>query len=317
LSLAVDAQEITNTTVAAVRAGRADEKEERYRIGYQDVLEVIVYTVKNRPVISQSVNVSPDGTIRLPAIEAVPAVCKTERELASDLMQAYGKDYLRTPFVSVRAVEQRSQSFAVIGAVEKPGLYYINQKVTLLQLLSFAGGPDAEKAGTKLIVARTGSNSTCRRADEAVAGAAADAELQVFQYNIKDVLSTKQNLLMKPGDIVSVLDADVIYVYGNVNKQGAVKLTRPLTLRQAIASAEGFAPASKKDRIKILRQKEGTTEWDPIEFNLKEIDNGKVPDPLLLPNDIVAVSEDSVKSILRTVGKSLSGGLSGVFYRIP
>jgi polysaccharide biosynthesis/export protein len=312
----IAAQEAQNPNVATVKAVDVRKSDERYRIGYQDVLSVTVFTTQ--PRFAETVSVAPDGTIRLSRIpDPISVVCKTEQELASEITELYKRHVFKNPFVSVRAVEQRSQAVAVIGAVVKPGLYYLNQKATLLQMLSFAGGHDVQKAGTKLIVARTGSNSTCQQDLQTTADSAKEDDIEVFQYSIKDVLQNDQNPWMQPGDIISVLDADVVYVYGNVNKQGEIKLTRPLTLRQAIATAGGFAPSSKKDKIKILRQKQGSAEWEPIIFDLKEIDGGKVQDPFLLPNDIVAVSEDSMKSILRTVGRSLTGGIPSIFYRIP
>lgn len=313
--LEISAQGTASPTAPNITPVSLINKDERYRIGLQDMLEVTVFTTQ--PRIAQTVNVSPDGTIRLPRLEsAVSVICKTEYELAEEIKERYKKIYVN-PFVNVRAVEQRSQSFAVIGAVEKPGSFYLNRKIQLLELLAFAGGPDIEKAGTKLIVARTGSRSVCRQDSENQNPNGEDRDLALYQYNVKDVLQGKQNLWMEPGDIVSVLDADVVYVYGNVNKQGPVKLTRPITLRMAISSAEGFAPASKKDKIRVLRQKDGTTEWEEVLYNLKDIDSGKVQDPILMPNDIVAVSEDKVKSILGKVGNSFTNGIPSLFYRVP
>ncbi|MCS6874629.1 MAG: polysaccharide export protein [Pyrinomonadaceae bacterium] len=281
-----------------------ESKEESYKIGYQDTLEITVF---RHPELTQLVNISPDGTIKLFRIDTpIRAVCKTERELAAEITEKY-KTYLKNPFVNVRVVEQRSQYFAVIGAVERPGLFYINRRVRLLELLSFAGGPDTEKAGTKLIVARAGSTATCDgKAQET------RENYTLYQFNVRDVLQAKENIWMEPGDIVSVLDADVVYVYGNVRKPGAIKLNRALTLRQAIASAEGFAPASNKDKIRLIRQKPGQAEWEEQVFSLKDIDNGKVTDPLLQPNDIIAVSEDKTQSILNGIGKSLTGGLANL-----
>src|SRR5690606_35568408 len=132
---------------------------ERYRIGFQDTLEIQVY---GQPKLTQRVTVNPNGTInlfRLP--DPVVAVCKTERELFDAIAAAYEKDYLRDPQVNVVVAEQRSQSFAVIGSVEKPGNYFINRKVRLLELLAQAGGPSRD-AGSRLVVARTGSSSDCK-----------------------------------------------------------------------------------------------------------------------------------------------------------
>lgn len=286
-------------------------KDDAYRIGFQDTLEIQIF---RHPELTQRVSVNSNGTINLFRLPApVVAVCKTQRELASDIAAAYEKDYLRNPEVNVVPVEQRSQAFAVIGAVEKPGSYFINRKVRLLELLAQAGGPSKE-AGTRLIVARTGSTSNCKLND---ASADAPDDLTLLDFKLEDVLQAKQNLVMKPGDIVSVLDADVVYVYGNVKKQGQVPIKEPLTLTQALASAEGMEPSAKKDGVRVLRQKAGTLEREEFVYNIKDIIARKVEDPYLQPNDIVAVSEDRTKTILNSIGKGLTSGISTIFYRVP
>jgi len=284
--------------------------QERYRIGYQDRITVQVF---NRPNLTQTVDVNPNGTIslfRLP--EPVVAVCKTEGELASDIADAYRKDYLRNPEVKVIVAEQRSQAFAVIGAVVKPAQYVVNKRIRLLELLSLAGGPSPE-AGSRLILARTGSTATCKD------GAASQevADVLYADFKIKDVLEARENPEVRPGDIVSVLEEDSVYVYGNVIKQGQVKFKEPITLMQAIASAEGLRPAAKKDKIRVLRQKPGSLEKDELVFDLGKISKMGANDPFLQPNDIVAVSEDAAKSIFQGIGRSLTQGIPSIFYRFP
>ena len=187
--------------------------------------------------------------------EPLVAVCKTEAELANDVAKAYGKDYLKNPEVSVLAVEQKSQSVSVIGAVERPD-YFINRKVHLLELLAFAGGPKTDEAGSRILVARAGSRSNCQNS----AANKEPDDVMLMDFKFRDVQEGKQTLWMKPGDVVSVLDADLVYVYGNVNKQGSVKMKGPTTLTQAIVMAAGLKPATRKDYIRILRQKPGSTD---------------------------------------------------------
>lgn len=285
--------------------------EERYRIGFQDTLEIQVFRHAD---LNQRVSVNSNGTINLFRLDQpIVAVCKTERELANDIAAAYEKDYLRNPEVNVVAVEQRSQAYGVLGAVEKPGWYFISRPIRLLELLAQAGG-HTEKAGSRIAVARTGSTTNCKLNEGPVAS---KEDIDVMYFNVKDVLEAKQNLMMRPGDIISVLDADVIYVYGNVEKQGQVIMKEPMTLTQAIASAEGLRAATKKDNIRVLRQKQGNSEREELVFDLKEIDKGKISDPYLEPNDIVAVGEDKTKSILNSIGRSLTNGIPSLFYRVP
>lgn len=316
LTMAQETKPPANTPAGVAAASTSqpfpspDQKDEKYRIGYQDTLEIQVF---RHPELTQRANVTANGTINLFRLPTpVVAVCKTESELAKDIAAAYEKDYLRNPEVHVVAIEQRSQAFAVIGAVEKPGSYYINRKIRLLELLAYAGGPSKE-AGTRMIVARTGSRSNCKL-DE---GPSTDDEALVLDFKIEDVMKGKENFAMKPGDIVSVLDADFVYVYGHVKKPGQVPLKEPITLTQALATGGGLESAAKKDEVRILRQKPGSMDRDEFVYNLKDIENRKVQDPFLEPNDVVAVSEDRTKSILNSIGKSLTQGLPTIFYRVP
>jgi protein involved in polysaccharide export with SLBB domain len=134
---------------------------------------------------------------------------------------------------------------------------------------------------------------------------------------LKDILEAKENVVMRPGDIVSVMDADIVYVYGNVNKQGQVQIKEPLTLTQALASAEGLKSASDKSNIRILRQKQGSSERDELVFDLNKINKREVADPFLEPNAVVAVNTDKTKEIFQNIGRSLTNGLPSLFYRVP
>ena len=287
-------------------------KEDRYRIGFQDVLDIQVFRHGD---LNKRVSVNPNGTVNLFRLkEPIVAVCKTEAELADAIAEAYSKDYLKNPEVNVQAVEQRSRAFAVIGAVEKPGQYMINRRVRLLELIAQAGGPTKE-AGTRVLVASTGSTSNCALNEGVPSTAAVDRTFSA--YVLKDILEGKENVMMRPGDIVSVLKADIVYVYGNVIEQGLVEMRGPLTLTQAIAGAKGTKPATDKSKVRILRLVPGKTERQEIVHNLKAIETSKAPDPFLEPNDIVAVSIDKTKDIMNSIGQSLTNGIPSIFYRIP
>ncbi len=296
--------------VAAVVPTRAT-KDDRYLIGFQDVIDVQVF---RHPELNLRVTVNPSGVIYLNRLDSpVTAVCKTERQLANDIETAYKVKYLRDPQVNVNIVEQKSQSMAVIGAVEKPGSFFVTHRVHLLELLAMAGGPNKE-AGTRVLVARTGSSSNCRTADS---GNEAGDDVSLMSFKIRDIQEGKKILWMQPGDVVSVLDADIVYVYGNVIEQGEIKVREPITLTQAIASARGLKPATKMDRVRILRQKGDSLDREELVFNLKDIDAGKTRDPYLEPNDIVAVSQDSTKSILIGVGNALKYSIPTMVTRVP
>ena len=300
------AQETRNVASVASDPAASLRSDERYRIGYRDKLSVQVFRHAD---LNQNVTVNPNGTINLFRLsEPISAVCKTERELANDIAAAYRKDYLKNPEVQVVATEQLSQAVAVIGAVEKGGPFFLNRKAHLLEVIAFAGGPSKD-AGSRVLVARGGSNANCQNQ-----GTGTETE-GLYSFRIRDLQEGKERFIMQPGDIVSVLKADLIFVYGNVNKQGQVEMREPLTLTQAIVSAEGFKPASNKDKVRILRERPGSLEREEIVVDMNAVSKGKEQDRYLLPNDIVAVSEDRAKSIVNSVTRSFTQGLGGILVR--
>jgi len=283
--------------------------EDRYRIGLQDVLQIEVF---KHAELNQRIAVGPTGKIMPFRLKSpLVAVCKTEDELGDDIAAAYKANFVKDPQVKVTVAEQKSQSIGVIGSVERPGNFFISRRVHLLELLALAGGPNKE-AGTRLIVARTGSTSNCHEKTDA----SADQAIEILNFKVRDIQEGKQSLWMKPGDVVSVLDADIVYVYGNVNEQGSVKIREPITLTQAIVSAKGLKPAASKNNIRVLRVVPGSPDRKELIFDLNAIDKGKVKDPYLEPGDIVAVSQDTTKAILHGIGDAIKNTVPAAAYRL-
>jgi polysaccharide export outer membrane protein len=300
---AMEPEPITKDAVADAGASK-----DRYRIGFEDVLQVNVY---RHPELSQTLSVATDGTIILPRInEPIVAVCKTERELSATISELY-KSYLRNPFVNVRAVEQRSQPFAVIGAVNKPGSFYLNRRVRLLELIALAGGPDVEKSGQRIQVARLGNRSACVDEETEI------SDVEMFAYRINDVLGGVDNPWMEPGDIVSVLEAEEAYVVGEVYEPAKIVLKEPITLSQAIAKAGGITATAKTGKVRIQRQQAGSVEKTVLVFDLKQIAQREIEDPVIRANDIIEVPTDNGKVLTRGLIKALVGGLGNIFYRVP
>lgn len=281
---------------------------EKYRIGFQDTLEIQVFRHAD---LSQVVNVSPDGTIVLPRLDKpVIAVCKTERELAATITTLY-KSYLKNPFVNVRAVEQRSQPFAVIGAVEKPGSFFLNRRIRLLELLAFAGGPKVEKAGAKIQVARIGNVAGCADGENSENP---NGDVIFYGYKVSEVMKGNENPWMQPGDIVSVLEAEEAYVTGNVVKPTKFSLKEPVTLTQAIAIGGGLAPEAKTSKITIQRQEANNPLKTEMVYDLKDIRDKKIADPVLQANDIVNVPKDGVKSMRNGFIEAFKNGIPGLLW---
>ena len=108
-----------------------------YRIGAQDLVEVSVFGVED---LRQEVRVNSNGQISLPLIGTVMAGGKSIPELETAIAEKLSDGYLQDPQVSVFVKEFTSQRVTLGGAVEKPGIYPITGKTTLLQAIAMAEG---------------------------------------------------------------------------------------------------------------------------------------------------------------------------------
>ena len=294
LLLAASLQVVTAQT-APPSTAPSSLPDNRYRIGPGDVLDIRVY---NRPQLSrEAVRVDGRGMIRMPLIEGeIRAACLAESELSTEISERYRKFY-RNLHVDVFVKEFQSEPVAVIGAVNMPGRFQLQRRVRLLELLAFANGP-AERAGRAIHVVHAGTVSLCE-----APGAPADVESNFVSYNLSETLRGEEraNPFVRPGDIITLPEAEQIYVVGNVISPRAIALKEPLTVTRAIAMAGGAMRDTKTDRVRVIRQLPGTTTKTEIFVNLKAIEKHQAADLALQANDIVDVPVSEGKSILRSL----------------
>lgn len=303
--------DVTASSAAALKASGDDA---RYRIGPGDVL---VIAVRKAPELSGQVRVDQRGMIRIPMIDdEVPAACRTESELAANIEKLY-LEFKKSPNVAVYVADFQSRPVAVIGAVNAPGQFRLQRQVRLLELLSFAGGP-AKAAGRVINVIHTGGPNLCSKE---VPEPSVTSGLQgVTVYELNETLKGKEqsNPFVQPGDMVSLPEADQIFVIGHVNAPQAIALKdKPITVSRAIAMAGGASRDGKTDRVRIIRE---AAQGDKQELvvDLKAIEKRRAPDIALMPNDVVEVGTSATKQILQILTGSASGALSnGVIRAIP
>lgn len=124
-----------------------------YRVGAQDLLQISVFGVQD---LEKEVRVNSNGQISLPLIGGVMAGGLTIPELEAALAKKYAEGFLQNPQVTVFVKEFTSQRITVEGAVNKPGIYPITGRTTLLQAIALSEGVDdkiADLAG--IVVMRT------------------------------------------------------------------------------------------------------------------------------------------------------------------
>lgn len=282
------------------------ESDDRYRIGPGDVLDIRIF---NRANLSRdAVRVEGNGMIRMPLIESeIQAACKTEGELAKEIAGKYLKFY-RNPQVDVFIKEYRSRRVTIIGAVNDPSRFELQRRVRLLDLLGYAKGPTS-KAGQTINIVHSAQASLCR-----APGSEDNAEA-FSSYRLSDTLrgDPKANPYLEANDVITLPEADQIYVVGNVYTPLTIPLKEPITLSRAVAMAGGLKQDSKKDKIRIVRQEPGSSARQEILVDLSAIEKKRAEDVALVANDIIEVQTSSGKALLR----SLIGGAGQSISNLP
>lgn len=148
-----------------------------YRIGPSDLLAVTVFQVKD---LDREVRVNNAGQVSLPLIGTLDAAGRTVPELEAQIARQYGAQYLQSPQVTVFVKEFASQRVTVGGAVNKPGIYPMSSRLTLLQALALAEGLDDVASTRNVVVFRNagGKREFARFDVQAIeAGEQADPEI--------------------------------------------------------------------------------------------------------------------------------------------
>jgi len=107
-----------------------------YRIGIGDQLQISVWHEHD---LSLGVAVRPDGEITMPLLNDIYVVGQTPKELAALITEKL-KPYVNEPQVTVSVSAIQSRKVYLIGQVTRQGSSVLNDKKTVLELITEAGG---------------------------------------------------------------------------------------------------------------------------------------------------------------------------------
>jgi polysaccharide export outer membrane protein len=300
----------TNDRIAQLALAQSARQGE-YVIGPGDLLNIEVFDV---PELSRDVRVSESGFVTIPLIPVkVQAGSLTPfqfQDKLAELLQANG--LVTHPQVTVTVKEQHSEPITVIGAVKTPLTIQAVHQMSLLQVLSQAGGI-ADDAGNKVLITRKPS----ARGEESTMGAAAGGTAEpvspkalastqdTISIDLNDLLDSgdaKYNIPLVGGDVVTVPRAGVVYAVGAVQRPGGFALAtdrQQLTVLRVVSLAGGLLPTAKPGSAMILRQPPGSSQRQEVPVDVKKILTLKSEDIPLRQNDILYVPDSTGKHALR------------------
>ena len=246
----------------------ADQSRSVVKLGPSDLIELSVYNV---PELTTKARVSNSGDVYLPLIDYVHVGGLTQEE-AQTVVEKRLEDggFVRNPHVTIFVDEANSQGVTVLGEVGKPGIYPDPADHKLYQVISEAGGFNANSS-RKIAILRRNQPEPIR------------IELP---RNLADDISGNVDVL--PGDTITVPRAPIIYVVGDVGRPSGLLVDNgTLTVLQALALAGGTNRTAKMGGARIIRK--GPTGMTEMTVQLKKMLEAKVPDVTLQADDILFV----------------------------
>ena len=236
-----------------------------YRVGPGDVLDVRL----TESVSAQSTlfTLTPAGLLEHPDLSApLPVAGLTVEEISARIeVDLKRRSPTKTSDVSVGVHEYVSHTILVSGLVKEPGTKILKREAIPLYVVVADAQPLPE-AG-RVTVLRNESNKS---------------------YVIDLSEPSEMNLLVRRGDVITLQGnpTQFFYLGGEVKTPGEKTFRRGLTLTQAIIAAGGLTKNAKEAR---LARDDGNGFLLVNRYKLKDIDSGKVPDPVIQPGDRITI----------------------------
>ncbi len=198
-----------------------------YKLGTGDVVRISVY---QNPDLTLETRIGESGVVSYPLLGSVSlggkSVSQAEKAVADGLRSG---NFVKQPQVSILVMQVRGNQASVLGQVNRPGRYPIEVvDMRLSDLLAAAGGVAATGADT-LIVTGTRNDKPFRK--------------EIDLPGLFATSSQEADLIVQNGDVVYVNRAPVVYIYGEVQRPGAIRLERDMSVMQALAVRRRTQPA--------------------------------------------------------------------------
>jgi protein involved in polysaccharide export with SLBB domain len=244
--------------------------------------------VFGQPDFDARVDVDGEGNLSgLPFIETpVRAICRSEKEVQKDIATAYSK-YLKSPQVSVRIVGRNSRQPAIVfGAVAAPSRVQMQRAVHLDELIAVSGGI-TERSNGNIQVFHTQPMMCPDPAEKD------NAEVKSSLYKVADLKAGKPegDPLIRPGDVVTVLEAEPVYVIGSVTSPQPLYLKAGMTLSKALYMVGGVKHEGDAHKVIIHRQNPDSKQSENPVYDFVAIKRNQKEDVPLKPYDVIEVPE--------------------------
>lgn len=237
----------------------------QYRLARGDTIRITVFQV---PDLSLETRITEAGVVSYPLLGSVAlagaTIAEAEQRIAAGLRDG---NFVKQPQISISVVQARGNQVSVLGQVGRPGRYPLETgEVRLTDILATAGGI-APSGGDLIVVQGTRNGQPYR--------------VEVDLPSVFNSGGRNADVLLANNDVVWVERAPTIYMYGEVQRPGALRLERNMTVIQALASAGGLTQRGTLRALRVSRK--------DAQGRVREIEPQLVD--TLRPDDVVFIRE--------------------------
>ena len=223
---------------AQAQAATAAPAANEYRLGSGDVIRINVY---QNPDLTLETRVTETGLVSYPLLGSIRlgtlSVTAAEKLIADGLRNG---NFVKQPQVTIVVLQVRGNQASVLGQVNRPGRYPLEvADMRLTDLLAMAGGTATSGADTVIVTGTRNGQPFRTEVDLPKLFAAGGKEKDVLILN---------------GDALWIDRQPMVYIYGEVQRPGPMRLERGMTLMQSLATGGGLTQRGTEKGIRVHRK---------------------------------------------------------------
>jgi polysaccharide biosynthesis/export protein len=229
---------LTTSLTAHAQAPAAAAVANEYRLGSGDVIRVSVF---QNPDLTLEARISETGLVSYPLLGNVRlgglSVSGAEKLIADGLRNG---NFVKQPQVTMVVLQVRGNQVSVLGQVNRPGRYPLElADLRLTDLLAYAGGT-APNGSDIVVLSGTREGKPFR--------------YEVDLPTIFGPAGRDKDIFVLNGDTLWVDRQPIVYIYGEVQRPGPMRLEREMTVLQALATGGGLTARGTDKGIKVHRK---------------------------------------------------------------
>lgn len=207
-----------------------------YLLSTGDLVRISVY---DHPDLATETRVSETGSILFPLIGQVSVGGLTANAAAGRIakgLQAGG--FIKSPQVNLVVLDFKGQEVSVLGYVNRPGKFPLQKRSRVVDVLALAGGVVPSGADTLVLLTKRDGKHERREIDL----------IALFREGGEAL-----NLEVVNDDVLHVSREPRFYIYGEVQRPGAYRLEKGMSVVQALALGGGLNPRGTHKGMRVLR----------------------------------------------------------------